>query len=260
MEPLSCHEQLLNFAVKAGELMLKSGAEIYRVEDTITRLLKASHFESVDTFVIPTGIMVTIEDTSFSMCTKIARVKNRVTRLDRVELINQLSRDYVLGLISFEEASSRLQSIEQAKTYSSLTVNLWIGISCAFFSIMFKGNSIDFFISFCIGLVVGSMHARLMQKEIVNYFVLFICSLFIGVSVICAHFLLGNRMNMESIVIGCIMPLLPGVAFTNAVRDAIGDELLSGISRATEALLIAVSLAAGVGIALSFGFWIGGIL
>ncbi len=260
MKKTSSHEQLLNFAVSAGELMLKSGAEIYRVEDTITRLLKASHFQTVDTFVIPTGIMVTVEDAHFCICTKVSRVKNRRTRLDRVELINQLSRDYVLGKISLEEASLSLKKIENLTTYSPRTVTLWTGISCAFFSIMFKGNKVDFCLSFLIGLVVGFLHARLTYKEIVNYFVLFICSLFIGSSVICASFILGEHMNIEPIVIGCIMPLLPGVAFTNAVRDAIGDELLSGISRATEALLVAVALAAGVGISLSFGFWIGGFL
>ena len=56
------------------------------------------------------------------------------------------------------------------------------------------------------------------------------------------------------------MPLVPGVAFTNAVRDTIGDELISGISRAVEALFIAIAIAAGVGVAMSIGLYLGGIL
>jgi uncharacterized membrane protein YjjP (DUF1212 family) len=74
------------------------------------------------------------------------------------------------------------------------------------------------------------------------------------------YYIFREKIQIEPIVIGCIMPLVPGVAFTNAVRDVIGDELLSGISRATEALLMAVSLAAGIGISLSIGFKLGGLL
>ncbi|WP_070000837.1 threonine/serine ThrE exporter family protein [Cellulosilyticum sp. I15G10I2] len=254
------HEYLLNFAVKAGELMLKSGAETYRVEDTITRILQAHHYRFVDTFVIPTGIIVTIDDPDFSICTKVCRVKNRSIRLDRIELINQLSRDYVLGSISFDEASHQLTQIENMTTYSPLVVILWLGISSSFFAIMFKGNFLDFLLTFPIGILIGTIHHTLRKKYIVSYFVLFICSLFIGFSVMGCYYILGDRIHIEPIVTGCIFPLLPGVAFTNAVRDAIGDELLSGISRGVEALLIAISLAAGIGISLSIGFKIGGLL
>ena len=69
-----------------------------------------------------------------------------------------------------------------------------------------------------------------------------------------------DKVNVESMVIGCIMPLLPGVAFTTAVRDAIGDELLSGISRGVEALLVAVAIASGVGVSLGLSYWLGGLL
>ncbi|MEE1073087.1 MAG: threonine/serine exporter family protein, partial [Cellulosilyticum sp.] len=65
---------------------------------------------------------------------------------------------------------------------------------------------------------------------------------------------------IEPVIIGCIMPLLPGVAFTTAVRDAISDELISGISRAVEALLMAVALATGIGVSLSLSYYIGGLL
>ncbi|MDF2877859.1 MAG: threonine/serine exporter family protein, partial [Clostridia bacterium] len=69
MNILHHHEQILNFAVKAGELMLKSGAETYRVEDTITRILQANPYEHIDTFVIPTGIIVTVQDDNLSLYT-----------------------------------------------------------------------------------------------------------------------------------------------------------------------------------------------
>lgn len=260
MQPTATHEHILNFAVHTGELMLKSGAETYRVEDTITRILEKHHFCSVNTFVIPTGIMVTIEGKTFSLSTKVVRVKNRATRLDRIELINQLSRDYVAGEVSLTEATSRLDAISKSEGYKKYTVISWIGVSCGFFSIMFHANILDFFITLLVGFGVGYLQIHLTQKHIVNFFVLFICSLFIGFSVMFCYAIFKDALIIEPIIIGCIMPLLPGVAFTTAVRDAIGDELISGIARAVEALLVAVALASGIGISLSTSFWLGGLL
>lgn len=255
------HERILNFAVSTGEFMLKSGAETYRVEDTITRILEIHKYKTIDTFVIPTGIMVTINDDSFAMITKVVRIKNRSTRLDRIERINQLSRDYVEGRLDLSTAEKHLEDLKTAPSYySSKTIIFWIGVSCAFFSIMFKGNLLDFFLSFFIGAGVGFLQFHFTKKQIVNFFVLFLCSLFIGFAVSLCSFIFKDKVTQESIVIGCIMPLLPGVAFTTAVRDAIGDELISGIARAVEALLVAVALAAGVGSSLGLCYWLGGLL
>lgn len=260
METTLCYDKILNFAVHTGELMLKSGAETYRVEDTITRILEKHSFHSVDTFVIPTGIMVTVEGDTYSLSTKVVRVKNRSTRLDRIEKLNQLSRDYVNGLISLDEGIAKLKEINEFHSYTPKTIILWIGISCSFFSVMFNAGLPEFILSFFIGLLVGTLQYRLTKKQIVNFFVLFICSLCLGFAVMACQTLFSNRINIEPIMIGCIMPLLPGVAFTTAVRDAISDELLSGISRGIEAILMAVALAAGIGISLSISYAIGGLL
>ena len=253
-------EKILNFAVHTGELMLKIGAETYRVEDTITRILESHHFHSVDTFVIPTGIMVTIEGEKLSLSTKVVRVKNRSTRLDRVERLNQLSRDYVGGLITLDEGYTILHEIEQASSYKAYTVIFWVGVSCSFFAVMFKASFLEFIVFFFIGLGVGLFQFRLGKKQIVNFFVLFICSLFLGFSVMLCRFIFQDTIDIEPIMIGCIMPLLPGVAFTTAVRDAISDEFISGIARGVEALLMAVALAAGIGVSFSIAYWMGGLL
>lgn len=253
------HEKILNFAVSIGDLMLKSGAETYRVEDTITRILMSHDFKTVNTFVIPTGIMVTIEGDTFSLTTKVVRVKNRGNRLDRVEELNQLSRDYVSGQITLEEGFSRLESIQNAPGYKPSLVICCIGISCGFFAIMFNAGISEFILSILIGLGVGLLQYRLGKKRIVNFFLLFLCSLFLGFAIMFCKFIFGEHINIEPVVTGCIMPLLPGVAFTTAVRDAIGDELISGISRGVEALLVAIALAAGIGISLSVSNYIGGL-
>lgn len=259
MTATDSYEKVLNFAVSIGELMLKSGAETYRVEDTITRILKKHDLHTVDTFAIPTGIMVTIEGKTFSLSTKVARVKNRTIRMDFIERLNQLSRDYVDGNITLEEGYKRFYEIKNTPGYRMPTIILWTGISCSFFAVMFHASLLEFILSFFIGLGVGAVQTTLNRKQIVNFFVLFISSLFLGFTVMLCTVFFGSRIHIEPIIIGCIMPLLPGVAFTTAVRDAIGDEILSGISRGMEALLMAIALAAGIGVSLSISSYIGGI-
>lgn len=254
------HEAVFTFAVDVGEVMLKSGAETYRVEDTIMRILSSHHFEKIDAFVTPTGIMTTLADPQFPVCSIIRRVKNRSTRLDKIEAVNQLSRDYVVGSLSLDDAIAALASIERMPAYSSSTLILATGTASAFFSLMFGGALLDFIISFIVGIIVAKLLKILRCKNIVNYFIFFLVSLFVGLVVISTSLILDTAIHVESIIIGSIMPLVPGVALTNAVRDTIGDELLSGISRGVEALFIAISIAAGIGIAMSFGIHLGGLL
>ena len=54
-------KKILKLALRAGELMMRSGAEMYRVEDTIRRICLACGIHRVDTFAIPTGIIVSID-------------------------------------------------------------------------------------------------------------------------------------------------------------------------------------------------------
>lgn len=256
----SGYESILFFSVRIGEIMLKSGAETYRVEDTIMRILDAHHFEYVDTFVTPTVIMATIKDKNYPSCSTLRRIKNRSTRLDKIESINQLSRDYVSGQLSFEEASSQLTSIENSLPYSPLLIRVATGLSSGFFSLMFNAGLVEFAIATCIGFVVATLQQSLKMKEIVNYFILFMSSILIGSIITGLLLLFPDTLNSEALIIGCIMPLVPGLAFTNAIRDTIGDELLSGMSRGVEALFIAVAIAAGVVLPLSLGIHLGGLI
>ncbi|MGL5677405.1 MAG: threonine/serine exporter family protein, partial [Cellulosilyticaceae bacterium] len=231
-------ESILFFAVRVGEIMLKSGAETYRVEDTITRLLSFHGFSHVDTFVTPTVIMATIKGEGSPSCSTLRRIKNRSTRLDKIEYMNQLSRDYVTGTLSLAEATAALDAIERTPAYPKHWVVLATGLSSGFFCLMFQGMVLEFLIAFFTGVTIAYLQFNLRAKEIVNYFILFIVSLVIGGVVTLTTLFAPDLLNSEAIVIGCIMSLVPGVAFTNAIRDTIGDELLSGISRGVEALFI----------------------
>ncbi len=65
-----------------------------------------------------------------------------------------------------------------------------------------------------------------------------------------AHYL-WPQLSRDLIVIGGIMPLVPGMAITNAIRDVIAGDLLSGTSRGLEAALTSAAVAMGVVIVLA---------
>lgn len=253
------YETILLFSVRLGEVMLKSGAETYRVEDTITRILNAHGFKYADTFVTPTVIMATIKENDHAICSTLRRIKNRQTRLDKIERINQLSRDYVLGHIDLDKAQALVENIDQLPAHSPRLIELTTGLCSGFFCLMFDGGIAEFIISFLVGFGVAKLQHFMKKREIINYFSLFMASFFIGTCLTVLTFILPNTLHSEAITIGCIMPLVPGLAFTNAIRDMIGDELLSGISRGFEALFIAIAIAAGVGIPMSIGIYLGGL-
>ena len=54
--------------------------------------------------------------------------------------------------------------------------------------------------------------------------------------------------NQQAVITGTLMILVPGIAITNSLRDIIGGDFVSGLSRMIEAILIAASIAIGVGI------------
>ena len=103
---------LLEAVVLAGELMLVSGAEIYRVEDTMNHMLKRSEYEQTETIVYGTGIFVTLSDPNKEPLTRVKRVAARCTSINRICLVNDVSRHFCEGKITVEEALRQLPEIQ----------------------------------------------------------------------------------------------------------------------------------------------------
>ena len=122
--------------------MLVSGARIYRVEDTMNHMLKRSEYEQTETIVYGTGIFVTLSDPNKEPLTRVKRVAARCTSINRICLVNDVSRHFCEGKITVEEALKQLQEIQAPKTvqYDWLTQGLgYVGVS-AFFAPMFGGS------------------------------------------------------------------------------------------------------------------------
>jgi uncharacterized membrane protein YjjP (DUF1212 family) len=249
-------DKILTLATQAGKSLLESGAETYRVEDTICRICKSLHMEEAESICLPTGIYVTAMMDGKSY-TKIARIPQRSTNLHRVDQLNQLSRD--AASLNEHEFEKKLNEIIHETPYTNLTDLLFAGLSALGFVLVFGGVFTDALIAFLIGILVRLLDKTLGKLQINSFFSVAISAATLTILALMASYF-HMTVSADTVIIGTIMLLVPGLAITNAVRDSIAGDLISGLARGAEALLIAVAVALGNGLGMMIWIWMGGII
>lgn len=244
---------LMDTALLAGQIMLKSGAETYRVEDTICRILQTSGLETAETFATVTGLFVTLADPSIDAITKITRVSEKQTNLSQVYDVNDISRRLCSGVITVEEAYQELLRIKEKKEYPISMVYIGIIMTSSFFTLLLGGGILASALSAINGVWIVACRHITGRVRLNNFITDMLSSFIIAVATMLYAHLLDNSVIVEIIIVGSIMPLVPGVAITNAIRDTLQGDYLSGGSRAIEAFVIAACIAVGIGVGLAFG-------
>lgn len=241
--------KLITVSTLAGKILLESGAETYRVEETISRICIAYGAHTADSFVIPTGIMVTVTHYD-EVATLVKRITSRGVDLNKIDAVNDLSRRIQSESIELCDFNKELIQISNAGRYSHLITLICSAIAAGCFSIMFGGDLKDFFGTCLIGAVIKIVTIIFQKLNINEFFVNSFCG---GLCAILATMFLRLNLcsNLDKTIIGSIMLLVPGLIITNAIRDTIAGDFLSGITKASEAFLIAVSIAVGTGAILS---------
>ncbi len=241
-------EQYLYYAMDIGELLLENGAEVGRVEDTVRRICLAGGAERADVFSITSNMSASIYGKEFGSCTQTRRVVNTVNDFHKLEELNGLSRKICEEGISFEEMETEINRIRQESGYSSFWLVLDYALISGSFCVFFGGNMRDMLVSALIGVLLKFL-MTFMKKTAANYlFNALVCSAaggFLANLAVC--FSLAEHADMISI--GNIMLLIPGVAFTNSLRDMFSGDTITGLIRFMESVLLAVIIAFGFNIA-----------
>jgi uncharacterized membrane protein YjjP (DUF1212 family) len=244
-------KELMNIALIAGEIMLTSGAEIYRVEETIVRICN-SYKLKCESFVLPTGIFISIENEDGSMNTAFRRIRIRKVDLNRIDSVNSLSRNLQTCQAPCGKVLETLSEINNSKQYSFPARIAATAIGSFSFTIIFQGSLYDGIITLCIGTVSYLLREILIRRGFFQFLENFTAGILAGFLSIAAyrffHFL-----NHYKIIIGSIMLYLPGVSITNSIKDALYGDLVASLTRLGEAVLLVAVLAAGVAIGLAFG-------
>ncbi len=251
--------QVLETALRAGRILLGNGGEIFRVEETMQRICRHYGVHSVSAFVLSNGIFLSAGNGNEPYYSTVRHIPTWVTRLDRVTEVNQLSREIESRNYTLEEVGRRLDEIEGMPGRSRAAQILVAGIACACFSFLFGGNGGDMAADFLTGLILYT-------------FLLYACG---GLSKITGNVLCGGLItvccivfyhiglgqNLRPLMMGAILPLVPGLTFTNGIRDLADGDYISGSVRMLDAVLVFMSLGAGAGaVFLAYHHLLGGVL
>lgn len=239
------HAEALAIASEAGHILLENGAEISRVEETMERI--ASHYgvDKKSFFVLSNGIFTT---SSFNKYANVEFIPFKGTQLDKVVAVNQLSRDIVSGKYTLEGARRKLHEIRTMKPHPVWEQVLASALGSAGFCIVFGGGMLDCAASFVCGILlwlfvlyVTAPHMSKIVGNIVGgFFVTALCIVFHRI---------GFGHSLPNMIIGAIIPLIPGVPFVNGVRDLANEDYIAGATRLLDALLVFFCIAAGVALA-----------
>lgn len=244
------YKQILNIAVLAGEIMLRSGAETYRVEDTMKHILNTAGTEVAEAFVMMTGIVATLDNPDMEMLTAMRRVHDRGTNMHRIVQVNEISRRYCRGEMTLEETYEELKQIK-GKLYSVAVYNLATVLVPVGFAPLFGGGVKETLVSAAAGCVLAFLITLGKKIQMSSFILNAICAFGVAVTAACVN-RVTSGWNLDIVIISSLMPLVPGVAITNAIRDTLRGDYISGGARILEAFLTAAAIGLGAGVGMIF--------
>lgn len=238
------YNTLLDLATDLGYHLAMSGAETFRVEDSVSRVLTAYDIQS-EVFAIPNCLTVSIEAHDGQILTRMRRIGFHGNDMDSVTRYSNLSRAICAKKPSPAEAIQWLEETQASCRKYSVYLELLGHFLGAFgYSMVFGGNLLDALFGGICGLVIGII-SLFMGKFKVNQFFTIIAASFAMAIVAYATAALGMPINPDMVNIGALMLLVPGFLFTNAMRDIIFGDTNSGTNRIVQVLLIAVGIVLG---------------
>ena len=243
-------EQLLTCALDIGEQMLISGAEIGRVEDSVRHICTAYGCVRTDVFTITSSIVVSIEDKERKFYTQSRRITATSTDLTRLDKLNALSRRICAAKPGYDRVQEELKEICAFGSYPLWMEALASALVAGSFAVFFGGSWLDALVAAPIGFCLRFV-TRLLQRARLNQIFTNVVASFLMCFTAIALTRNGIGHDVNMIIIGNIMLLIPGIALTNSLRDMISGDIMSGMLRFFDAVLVAAAIAAGFILAAS---------
>ena len=239
--------RIMDFIMAAGQTLLENGAEVFRVEQTMEIMARSFHLREFHVYVLTNGIFASAGTAEIS---EVRNVPTRTTHLGRVAAVNALSREIAKGSMSLDEAESRLV-LARRIPFPKDWVQLVSGMCGAFCLRSALAAALA-------GFLASGYLLLCEQHELPGGFCKISCAALITLVCILACRMLGTPASHS--IIGSLMILTPGIAFTMGIRDFVHGDYLSGTIRMIDALLIAASIAIGTGLVLSLYTFFTGVV
>ncbi len=247
--------RIMDFIMAAGQTLLENGAEVFRVEQTMQIMARSFHLREFHVYVLTNGIFASAGTAEIS---EVRNVPTRTTHLGRVAAVNALSREIAQTEMSLAEAELRLAEAQRIP-FPKDWVQLAAGASGAFcFALIFGGDLRSAAAAAVAGLIASAYLLFCGRRSLSGGFQKITTAALI--TLVC---ILGCEVlhaSASHAVIGALMILTPGIAFTMGIRDFVQGDYLSGTIRMIDALLIAASIAIGAGLVLSLYTMVTGVI
>lgn len=242
-------DRVLSLALDLGKNMVKCGAEINRVEETVVRICFAYGMKSIDVFSIISMIEATAIDENGMPHTQVRRIHSNQTDFGRLEKLNEFSRKICRTVPDVGTAIEELKSITQKGKQYSVSVCLGHMLAAGSFALFFGGSLLDCAAATVIAAVIYFLNSYIKVSGVNRlFFTAFISAVAGFLAIGFVHFGFGHDANM--IMIGDIMLIIPGLKLINSVREMLCGDLMSGLLRLLESIFFAVAIACGFAIAL----------
>ncbi len=236
----SCMETLQ----MAGQLIVENGGEIFRVEETITRMGRAFGLQEVEAFAVPSGMFISYRLCDGDVESSVKRLRSGPTFLARVDAVNAVSRRVEAGELTCEQAHRELDAIRRMKPLSGLMLVLAAGLCAAGFSFLFGGGWMEFLVAGAVA-ALSQWLTDLLSRTRVNGTMLIILGGLLSALLPTVVWLMVPSLRTEAAVAGALMPLVPGLTMTNAVQDTVRGDVIAGVRHGLQALFTACAVAGG---------------
>ncbi|MFI3163688.1 MAG: threonine/serine exporter family protein [Bacillota bacterium] len=242
-------KEIITAATDIGYLLLKHGAEVYRAEQSVIYICNSFGITDVDVFAIPSSLVATISrDDEF--ITKTRRILNPSIDLDKVKLLNDLSREICTGEIEFCDIQKRIEQIKATASHGTMMTILAFAMVSASFTIIFGGGLLNGAISFGIGVILQII-SQIFDSNQANMFLkITICAFLASLIAVLLERAFPSVVKSTEIIAGSLMLLVPGLALVNCMRDFMARDYMSGVVKFSEAMMVALASALGVSVVL----------
>ncbi len=232
----------------AGKIIMENGGETYRAEETISMMGEGFGLKQVESFAVPSGLFISYLGDNGNPVTSVKRVHRLARNLTRVDEANQISRQVYAGQLTCSQALEKLRAVERMPgSFRGLWGLPAAGLCAAGFSALFGAGWVSIAVAAVVATLVQGLEMLLSRIR---------SSRGLAASVLGGLFtaLLPNllallfpdlHLQTEMIIAGAVMPLVPGLAMTNAVQDSMRGDMVSGLSHGVQAILTAFLIAGG---------------
>lgn len=245
-------EQVLSLALDLGKSMVKCGAEMNRVEETVVRIGYAYGMKKTEVFSVISMIHATVIDGENRTHSQMRRISSSGVNFEKLERLNSLSREICATKPDLNEARARLAEISEKTSHFNVVVCLGYMLASAAFAVFFGGTFLDAVATMPIAAIIYLLQIFIKAKGASRLFFTALESAVAGLLAL-IFVKLGFGNNVDIIMIGDIMLLIPGLMLINSIREMLCGDMMSGLLRLLESVMMAMAIA--VGFALPIYFW-----